>query len=102
MTERALTVFACAVCGTAAFPRRLACPQCGCRDAREVDASEGVVEETTTVRHRAGEDGGAVMRLGTVRTQAGPRVIARLEGAADSGVVVRLYRKPDGAIVGVA
>jgi uncharacterized OB-fold protein len=99
MNERPLTVFACAACGTAAFPQRLACPQCGSRDSRAIEAAQGIVEETTIIRHRAGEHSDAPIHLATVRTLAGPLVIAQLEGTTDTGALVRLFLDPDGAII---
>jgi uncharacterized protein len=92
-------VFACSACGHVDFPRRLLCPRCGTGMFRAVDASEGHVEETTVVRHRAGGgEAGEGQRLATVRTTAGPRVIARLDEDAARGDRVELWLEANGAI----
>lgn len=92
--------FACTACGHADFPFRLLCVRCGKRVFQEVDASEGHVEETTVVRHRAGGgEGGEGQRLATVRTTAGPRVIARLDVDAARGDRVELLVDANGAVV---
>jgi uncharacterized OB-fold protein len=96
----ALKVFACTTCGHVEFPRRLLCPRCGTAMFHEIDGSEGHVEETTVLRHRAG--GGEApgdQRLATVRTTAGPRVIARLDADAARGDRVVLFVEANGAIV---
>jgi uncharacterized OB-fold protein len=102
MTARALMVFACGVCGAVEFPRRLLCPQCGSVQQHEVAAGAGTVEETTVVRHRAGAHGEAPVHLATIRTQAGPRVIARLGSALLRGAQVSLQQQADDAIVAEA
>lgn len=72
---------ACANCGHAAWPPRLACAVCGSGEWAEVDASTGTVLEVTDAPGASGE----TVRLGTVRlilagTVDGPPVIARCEG----------------------
>lgn len=72
---------ACANCGHAIWPPRLACPVCGAAEWAEVDASTGTVLEVTDAPGGSGE----TVRLGTVRlilaaTVDGPPVIARCEG----------------------
>ena len=72
---------ACANCGHAVWPPRLACPVCGAAEWTEVDASTGTVLEVTDAPGASGE----VVRLGTVRlilaaTVDGPPVIARCDG----------------------
>ncbi len=68
-------VFVCEACGRAVFPRRLLCPQCGGRGWREEPVEGGVLEALA--------DRGEV-RLGAVRTTAGPLVIARVEGEGEA------------------
>ncbi len=58
-----------------------------------VPAGPGRIEEETTLR-RAAEP----TRLGTVRLDSGPLVIARLANQAGAGAHVRLERTPEGAI----
>jgi uncharacterized protein len=72
---------ACANCGHAVWPPRLACPVCGSGEWGEVDASAGTVLDVTDTAGASGER----LRLGTVRlilaaTVEGPPVIARCEG----------------------
>lgn len=72
---------ACAECGHAVWPPRLACAVCGSGEWGEVDASTGTVLEVTDAPGASGE----IVRLGTVRlilaaTVDGPPVIARCEG----------------------
>jgi uncharacterized OB-fold protein len=98
MIAEGFKVFACIECGAADFPRRLMCPRCGSAGTREVAAASGTVEETTVVRRRPGMPGESLVRLATVRTDAGPRVIARLDATMQAGVRVNLRHEADGAI----
>ena len=91
MTE--LEIQRCERCGTSAFPDRLWCPGCGADQLRHTAAGPGRVEEETTLRRLT-----EPVRLGTVRLQAGPLVIARLAARAETGSEVRLDRAPEGAI----
>jgi len=95
-----MNVFACVACGQVEFPQRLLCPSCGRDEFVEVDASNGSVKDVTTLHHRAGKAGGDIAYIATVLTQAGPRVIARLERLLEPGTVVSLRLESDGAIVG--
>ena len=83
MTE--LRIQRCERCGTNAFPDRLWCPGCGADALQHVPAGPGRVEEETALR-RAAEP----TRLGTVRLDSGPLVIARLDTGAETGTQVRL------------
>jgi uncharacterized OB-fold protein len=91
MTE--LEIQRCERCGTSAFPDRLWCPGCGAGELRHAPAGPGRVEEETTLRRSA-----EPVRLGTVRLDSGPLVIARLATAAETGTQVRLDRSPEAAI----
>ena len=88
-----LEIQRCERCGTSAFPDRLWCPGCGAGALRHVAAGPGRVEEETTLRRSA-----EPVRLGTVRLDSGPLVIARLAAGAETGTHVRLDRAPAGAI----
>jgi uncharacterized OB-fold protein len=92
-----LQIQRCRRCGTAWFPDRLRCPQCGGREWHRVPAGEGIVEEETSVRRPPAPDGGLV-RLGSVRLDAGPVVIARLEEDVGAGRYVRLDAGADGSV----
>jgi uncharacterized OB-fold protein len=85
MTE--LQIQRCERCGTSAFPDRLWCPGCGAGQLRHVAAGRGRVEQETTLRRSA-----EPIRLGTVRLDSGPLVIARLADGTGAGAHVRLDR----------
>ena len=91
---RPLAFWVCRTCGRPAFPRRALCPACGGHSWRHEHAEHGVVEEVTTVHHA---DGTAVV-LASVRLDAGPVVVSRLDGAAAPGARVALVAV-DGAPV---
>jgi uncharacterized protein len=92
-----LEVQRCEACGVALFPDRLRCPTCGGPPAQRVPAGPGRVEEQTQVRRAQGQGPGAV-RLGSVRLDAGPVVIARLREDVGAGSPVRLEVTPEGVI----
>jgi uncharacterized OB-fold protein len=97
MTE--LEIQRCERCGTGAFPDRLWCPGCGAGELRHAAAGPGRVgEETTLRRPPAAAPNDEPVRLGTVRLDSGPRVIARLSTDARAGTHVRLELTPSGAI----
>lgn len=75
-----LDIPVCAQCGLAAFPPHLACSHCGSMSWDSVVALTGVADEITVLRRTVGSDPEApAIALGSVRTQAGPTVIARLD-----------------------
>jgi uncharacterized OB-fold protein len=82
-----LVVFRCTSCDHAVFPRRLLCPRCGGAAFAEEEAARGTLEEVTTGR----------VSIGSVRTKAGPLVVARIEGVEPGEVA--LGRADDGAVV---
>ena len=88
-----LEIQRCERCGTTAFPDRLWCPGCGAGEFRHVAAGPGCVEEETMLR-RSSEP----IRLGTVRLDSGPLVIARLATGTGAGAQVRLERTTERAI----
>ncbi len=75
------------------FPERLWCPGCGAGELSHGPAGPGRLEEETTLRRSA-----EPVRLGTVRLDAGPLVIARLSRDARAGMQVRLELTPSGAV----
>lgn len=93
MSVTELQIQRCERCGTNAFPDRLWCPGCGAGELRHVAAGPGRVEEETTLRRSTDP-----VRLGTVRLDAGPLVIARLSRHARTGTQVRLELTPSRAI----
>jgi uncharacterized OB-fold protein len=68
-----LSVVRCARCGLAAWPAPALCRGCGARELLAEQAGTGVLEETTAAE---------TVVLGTVRTDAGPMVVARVDGAS--------------------
>ena len=100
-----LTIPACANCGHAIWPPRLACPVCGAAEWDQVPAPTGTLLDVT---EGPGYDGEPV-RLGTVRlavpsadpsgkrNSGGPPVIAGIDSDARPGDTVRL-RLVDGAL----
>jgi hypothetical protein len=100
---------ACANCGHAIWPPRLACPVCGAAEWEDVPAPTGTLLDVT---EGPGYDGEPT-RLGTVRLavpfadpsgkrnsgagDAGPPVVAGIDGDAGPGDTVRL-RLVDGAL----
>jgi uncharacterized OB-fold protein len=81
--SNSFSVPACDACGHAIWPPRPVCPCCAGTTFSERDASRGIVEEATC-------NGEAL--LASVRSGAGPVVIARLERHAPAGAYVELTR----------
>jgi uncharacterized OB-fold protein len=92
---------ACTGCGAAFFPARLICPRCGGSGWSAQVVREGVVEETTCVRHAIGTPDGEPRVLATVRLPAGQRVVAGLDHQLPRGSRVELSEL-DGAILASA
>jgi uncharacterized protein len=88
-----LTIPQCANCGHSIWPPRLACPVCGAAEWNQKEASNGVVEDVTQA---PGYDGKPT-RLGTVRLDGGPPVIAAIDPEVGAGDTVRLSLT-DGAL----
>jgi len=81
------SVVRCARCGLAAWPAPALCRACGSRELPAEQAGTGLLEETTAADP---------IVLGTVRTDAGPVVVARVEGASPGERVA--LRVDDGAL----
>ncbi|HKT95299.1 MAG TPA: zinc ribbon domain-containing protein [Paraburkholderia sp.] len=90
MSETILAIQRCNACGDAVFPARYRCPRCGAADWKREPAAGVAVEESTVVRHRVGAQGRGDVYLASVRTQAGPVVIARSDTALREGEAVAL------------
>jgi hypothetical protein len=84
---RPFSVAGCARCGLAAWPRPAMCRRCGSLTFDEVPATDGILEEATDAPHAT---------LGTVRTSAGPVVVARILGVRAGDRVALRVR--DGAL----
>lgn len=85
-----IPVSACTTCGARWFPQRLLCPTCGGADLRRAWETDGVVEETTSLRRVPGRTLAEPVLLATVRLAGGPHVVARLATAlaAETAVTV--------------
>jgi uncharacterized OB-fold protein len=75
-----LAIPVCASCATAAFPPRVLCPSCGSREWTTVDAVGGTVVGLT--EHRG-------IVIASVRSDAGPVIIARAIRPLEPGEAVR-------------
>lgn len=85
---RGITISGCEKCDWRGFPHRYWCPACGSFETRDVVVDTGVVEQATEVRRAAGRAGDSPVTIGSVRTDGGAQIIARLEGAAAGDSVV--------------
>lgn len=88
LTRTPLEVWRCDGCGEARFPRPALCGGCAGRDFTPLPAPTGRLEQATEIGGADGEP----LRLGTVRTDAGPVVVVRLLGG-EPGDTVRLRRR---------
>ena len=75
----------CARCGHVAFPRLLLCPRCSGSEWLPRVLEAGTVEETTVVRRMPGADPAAPVSIGSVRADAGPVLVARLDPGVGRG-----------------
>ena len=86
--------------GAGYFPARLICPKCGNADWRDDAVHDGVVEQTTIVRHAAGRADWQPRHIASIRTSDGQLIVAGLEEplpeATQSGAV-RQRRRADRA-----
>ena len=92
----------CARCGHVAFPRLLLCPRCGGGDWRDRLLDGGTVEEATVVRRMPGLDPAEPVRLGTVRADAGPVLLARLEAGVEAGDRIELRDDAGAPVAGMS
>jgi uncharacterized OB-fold protein len=84
-------VAVCTSCATPHFPPRLVCRHCRASSWRSEPAPTAVVEEITVLRYRIGAIGSPPpVTIATVRTDAGPRMLVRLDGPAEPGDAVTL------------
>jgi uncharacterized protein len=83
VTGEFLKIQRCARCGTKWFPERLGCGRCGGRTFSRIPAGPGTLEEVMGT-------------LGSVRLDAGPVVIARVDPGTSAGSRVLLERHERG------
>ena len=86
----------CVDCGAGYFPARLICPRCGNANWRQDEVREGVVEQTTIVRHAAGQADWKPRHIASVRTSDGQLIVAGLEEPLPEATKVALFDN-DGA-----
>jgi len=87
----------CTSCAVAVFPPRLVCWHCHATSWRSQEAPTARVEETTVLRYRIGAVGAPLpVAIATVVTDAGPRIVVRIEGPAEPGDVVTLEETATG------
>jgi uncharacterized OB-fold protein len=99
MRPAGLPIGRCRACGTVLFPQRAVCPRCWSTDLEETVTRRGTVEQVTHREHRpremrrppvGGWDDRVVVWLASVRTEAGPVVIAWCPEELRPGAVVEL------------
>jgi uncharacterized OB-fold protein len=86
-----LSVHRCESCRSIYFPQRFLCPKCGADRWAVEDVFEGVVEETTLVRHARGRPDWTPRPIGTVRLAGMLAVVAGLDASFPEGTVVKLF-----------
>ena len=89
----------CADCGASFFPEQFLCPRCRGGRLRAERVGAGIVEEVTVVRHAIGREDTAAPVLASVRTEAGHRMIVRLDGVLAPGTPIALC-EADGVLRG--
>ncbi len=88
----------CRDCTAQYFPPRLRCPKCGGRTLDQHPVAGGILEQASTLRHRAGFESSLNIVLGIVKTDGGLRLLARLSGAREPGESVLLEMSETGSI----
>jgi uncharacterized OB-fold protein len=87
----------CTSCATAVFPPRLVCWRCHATSWRRQQTPTARVEQATVLRYRVGGTGAPLpVAIATVLTDAGPRIVVRIEGTAEPGDLVTLEETPTG------
>jgi uncharacterized OB-fold protein len=94
-----LSVHRCQKCRSIFFPQRFLCPKCGADHWAYEDVFDGVVEETTLVRHARGRPDWVPRPIGTVRLADELAVVAGLEEKFPEGTAVKIFTV-DGAPFG--
>ncbi len=88
----------CRDCKAQYFPPRLRCAKCGGRSFDQHPVTGGILERTSTLRHRVGFEGNSNIALGLVRTEGGLRLLARLSATKEPGQPVLLETSETGSI----
>lgn len=90
------TIRMCTSCAAPAFPPRLVCRHCRASSWRSEPAPTAVVEEVTVLRYRIGAGTPDPVAIATVLTDAGPRMLVRLDDGAEPGDPVTLHATTTG------
>jgi uncharacterized OB-fold protein len=81
----------CVDCGAGYFPARLICAKCGNANWRADEVHDGIVEQTTIVRHAAGRADWKPRHIASVRTSDGQLIVAGLEEPLPEATRVSLF-----------
>lgn len=93
--DQCFTVHQCNACLHAVHPARYLCPRCQGWDWRPVAASSGILLQFTRMPGKQADD----RYLGTLQTDVGPLVVARLAGTVhDKGQRYTLHLEGDALI----
>ena len=94
----------CAACGHVSYPAREACPRCWTSDLQWTDMPEGgtlLVDSTLHTSFNAWFKKHLPWRIGLVRLDAGPVVLAHLHGGVHPHARVRMIARTDPSGQGV-
>jgi uncharacterized OB-fold protein len=96
-----IPVSRCGSCGSGYFPTRLICMRCGRAEFRIDRVLQGVVEQSTVIRHAAGRGGWEPHCLASVRTTDGQMLVVGLDERLENGTRVDLF-EDNGKLTGHA
>ena len=85
----------CRVCAEVHFPAHLSCAKCGAMDFETISTQQGILEQITVLNRRVGATDAEPVCIGLVRTEAGPLLIARING--NLPINTRVTLNSDGA-----
>jgi NAD(P)-dependent dehydrogenase (short-subunit alcohol dehydrogenase family)/uncharacterized OB-fold protein len=94
----------CAACAHVCYPPREACPKCWCSDLPWTDMPEGgtlLTESTLRTSFNAWFRERMPWRIGTIKLDAGPVVLAHIHGAVAERARVRMIARTDKSGQGV-
>jgi hypothetical protein len=84
------------------FPRLLLCPRCGAAAWRLRPLGAGTVEQVTIVHRMPGGGPAEPVHVGSIRADAGPLVVARLEPGVFVGGRVVLHDEGGAPVARIA
>lgn len=89
----AVGIATCAACQTQYFPSRLLCARCGSDKFVATQVRTATVEAVTQLASGNRRDDAVPVHLGSVVTEAGLRIVARLAGPISPGRQARLHMR---------